>query len=213
MAAGGATPYTVPSQAGVPRMDLSAPTPTVQIAGPRAAAPKSSAETLLNEVGELSAPLPAGQAEGWKQELKQGKAIADRTALLHLWIGEWELAERDEPVKAGWHFRRAMQLAGVKQPVHGLAAYNAAMGLFYEGRYEKAMHAFERLASRKTALPGYDLRGAAMWRKHAGACFGYHDERRKAGITEPERLDALCGASSLALCLRALKSPSTRLPC
>lgn len=85
-----------------------------KLAGPgdprRKAKPEERKGTLLDEVGRLAGTLPDEQVAAWKNELKKTRLAPRRAALLHLWIGEWELAGHEEPKKADWHFRRAQQL-------------------------------------------------------------------------------------------------------
>jgi RHS repeat-associated protein len=129
---------------------------------------------------------------------------------LHLWLGEYELAARQEPGLAIWHLRQAQHRSGRPDAVFGLAAFDTATALHYEGAYAKAASAFRRLLNAKTALRGYDRRVAALWYRHAIACAGYHEQRAKLGVPEPERLDPLCGVAGLAVCLRSLGLPYDR---
>ena len=179
-----------------------------------------SPETLLDEVGRPAHSLPSAQAHAWRQELKAPGLTRKRAAELHLWLGEWELAQNQQPERARLHFRQvrawAHQVAG--QPgeqawakrLYGLAAYDSAVALYYEGAYQEATDAFQSLCRRKTEMPGYDLRTATLWWRHAGACAGYHAERFALGIPEPPRLDPLCGVAAVAASLRALALPFDR---
>jgi RHS repeat-associated protein len=169
--------------------------------------PMPAERTLLDEVGRLAHEVPQGQVEGWKRELKTGAAKGLRAGWLHLWLGEWELARSEEPLHASWHFRQAQRLVPPLERVYGLAVYDQAISLFYQGRYERASESFEHLLRDKAGLRGVDRRQAAFWLRHARACWGYHVERKKLGITEPERLDPLCAAAGLATCLQALGMP------
>jgi RHS repeat-associated protein len=182
--------------------------------------------TLLDEVGRLARRVTPAEVTGWKQELyrlehaprqsvraserkerRNGVHARARKAQLHLWLGEYALAHEEDPQQALWHFRQVQRLCGRKDPLHGLAAYDSVIVRFYQGAYGEAAEAFERLLQPKTALRGYDRRRCALWQRHASACYGYHQERARMGITEPPELDPLCGASSLAVCLRGLSLP------
>jgi RHS repeat-associated protein len=165
-------------------------------------------DTLLDEAGHLLRAVPAEEAAGWKRELKTSAASLQRRAWLHLRIGEWELGN-DEPQRAGWHFRRVRKITTESDPLHGLAAYAEAAALHTEGAYWEARDAFRKLLASQT-MTGFSRRRAALWLRHASACAGYHDERKAMGITTPDRLDPLCGAAGLAVCLRALGLPYDR---
>jgi len=182
--------------------------------------PAVPSESLLDEVGRPAHGLPYAQAMAWGREIKAPGLTSKRAAELHLWLGEWELAQNQQPERARRHFRQARiwahQVAG--QPaekawakrLYGLATYDSAVALYYEGAYQEATDAFQSLCWRKTAMPGYDLRTATLWWRHAGACAGYHAERSALGIPEPPRLDPLCGVAAVAASLRALALPFDR---
>ena len=89
----------------------------------------------------------------------------------------------------------------------GLAEYDTALALFYEGAYRDAGEAFRHLIAVHTPTSGYDPSRCALWLRRANACAGYHAERADLGIPEPPRLDPLCGAAALAACLRSLGLP------
>jgi RHS repeat-associated protein len=118
-------------------------------------------------------------------------------------LGEYKLAALEEPVQALWHFRTARTVSEVS----GLAEYDAAVALFYHGAYAQSAAAFRRLLAKARFENGVDRRRCALWLKHASACAGYHAERERLGITEPDHLDPLCAATSLAACLRSLRLP------
>ncbi len=182
--------------------------------------PAVPSESLLDEVGRSAHGLPYAQAMAWGREIKAPGLTSKRAAELHLWLGEWELAQNQQPERARRHFRQARiwahQAAG--QPaekewakrLYGLATYDSAVALYYEGAYQEATDAFQSLCQRKTAMPGYDLRTATLWWRHAGACAGYHADRSALGIPEPPRLDPLCGVAAVAASLRALALPFDR---
>jgi len=172
------------------------------------AAAHPASPTLLNTVGKLFQPVPVATAAAWKQELHFAHPAASRAALLHLWLGEWETAQNEQPQRASFHLRAAQHLAGPHSVVSGAAAFDAATTLFYEGAYSEAADAFARLLSPKTALPGYGRTDCALWLRHARACTGFHAERSDAGIPEPPRLDPNCAAAALAASLQGLGLPS-----
>lgn len=183
-----------------PRAGISALNPQTRV----------SSLTYLDEVGHLARPLTSAQVLAWKQELTARQLPAERRALLHLWLGEWQMARNAQPHTAAQHFRIAQHLTGSTDRMHGLAAYDACLALFYQGAYSEAKDAFQAMLQPKSASPGYDLRKCALWLRHASACAGYHDQRAKQGIPEPPRLDPQCGVAALAAGLRALSLPYDR---
>ena len=166
--------------------------------------------TLLDEVGHLAYPVAASQAGGWKAEIKKPSLAADRVALLHVRLGEWELAQNQHPRAALYHFQAAQKLVSVTNPLYGQAAYDSAIATYYEGAYQEASDAFKELLKPRTPFVGYDRRRCALWLRHATAGAGYHQDRANHGIPEPPRLDPFCGAAALAACLRSLALPSSR---
>ncbi len=163
--------------------------------------------SLLDEVGRLNQDVSTSQVAAWKQQLHSAHLPASQAAKLHLWLGEYRLAHDQEPEQALWHFQQVQKRSHRSSYLYGLAAYDTATTLFYEGAYQQAADAFHRLLTPKTRLRGYDRRTCALWFRHANACAGYHAERARLGIPEPPRLDPLCGAAALAACLRGLHRP------
>jgi len=166
--------------------------------------------TLLDEVGHLVRPITMAQVLTWKRELTNGQLPTERRALLHLWLGEWQLSYNAQPRTSAEHFRTTQHLTAKTDRLHGLAAYDTCLTFFYQGAYSQATDAFQALLRPKTIYPGYDLRKCALWLRHASACAGYHDQRAKQGIPEPPRLDPECGIAALAAGLRSLKLPYDR---
>src|SRR5439155_13393483 len=88
---------------------LAAGTGIAAIATPRAQAPQRTTirtappalaagpQTLLDGVGRLVRAVPLGQFDAWKRELKTAHPSKARAAWLHVWLGEYELAARQEP--------------------------------------------------------------------------------------------------------------------
>ena len=166
--------------------------------------------TLLDEVGQLSRPIPLSQVLAWRQELKAQHPISSRAAHLHLWLGEWQLAHNQQPGQAIQEFLSVQALTKKSDPLFGLARYDAATALYYEGAFQDATDAFHVLLTPQTALTGYDRRTCSMWLRHAEACAGYHEQHARQGIPEPVRLDPQCGAAALAASLRSLALPYDR---
>src|SRR5438105_6129479 len=75
-------------------------------------------QTLLNDVGRLVQAVPLGQFQAWKHELKTSHPSPTRSAWLHVWLGEYELAARQEPGLAIWHFRQAQRVARRSDPTY-----------------------------------------------------------------------------------------------
>ncbi len=162
-----------------------------------------SSLTLLDEVGHLEHPVLLPQVQAWNRALMAYPAPA-QAALLHLWLGEWQLASNEQPETAQRHFHEARARLPRADRLYGLASYDTAVALFKEGAYADSEDAFTRLLAPKTALPGYSRKKCALWLRHAAVCAGYHAERSAQGIPEPPRLDPLCGVAALAAGLRAL---------
>jgi RHS repeat-associated protein len=163
--------------------------------------------TLLDEVGQMAHPVPAARLAAWKHALHQSHLPARQKAKLRLWLGEVALAHDQNPEQALQQFQYVQRLSRRSSALCGLAAYDRAVALYYEGAYQQAVSAFQHLLAPKTALIGYDRRACALFYRHAGACAGYHVQRAALGIPEPARLDPLCGVAALAACLRSLGLP------
>ena len=164
--------------------------------------------SLLDEVGRLQQPVAPEEPSAWKRLLHQPKKLtAEKIARLHLWLGELALARDEQPRQALWHFAQAAKQTKPASGLHGLAAYDTAIALFYEGAYNEAATAFKRLLAAKPAARGFERRTATLFWRHARVCAGYHAERAALGIPEPAKLDPLCGASALALALKAHHKP------
>ncbi len=91
--------------------------------------------TLLDEVGQLAGSIPGGQVTAWKRQLHLANLPAAEAAKLHLWLGEYKLAQEEQPEQALWHFRQAQQLSKPSEVCYGLAAYDSAVALMYAGAY------------------------------------------------------------------------------
>ncbi len=149
------------------------------------------------------------EAAAWSRELA-AHPLPARAALLHLWLGEWQLAANEQPETALRHFHEARARLAHADRLYGLASYDTAVAFFKEGAYADSEDAFSRLLAPKTALPGYNRKKCALWLRHAAVCAGYHAERSAQDIPEPPRLDPLCGAAALAAGLRTLGRPSDK---
>ena len=165
--------------------------------------------THLSEVGIWQGTLSATAIGAWKQELASRPA-PERAAILHLWLGEWQMGHNGQPQTAIGHFRAAQHLTGIKDPLHGLATYATAIALFLMGAYEQDAKVFHGLSDFHNPLRGYSHRNGALWYRHAAACAGYHASHARLGIPEPPKLDPFCGAAALAASLRAMGQPSDR---
>ena len=162
--------------------------------------------TLLDDLGHLARPVTAAEALTWKTELKTTSPAQARAAQLHLWLGEWELAQNQQPERARWRFRVVQATTTKNDPLHGLAAYDAAIALSYAGAYQAAAGEFQALTASKDTPHSYSHIRCAFWLRHVTACVDYHQAHSDLGIPEPTRLDPLCGAAALAACRRALSA-------
>ncbi len=199
------TPYAAP-RVSAPALVPASAAPVLSNPAPT----RPVSVTLLDEVGRLARTVAPAEAAGWKRILHTQAPAPTRAAVLHLWLGEWELAANQQPRAARAQFAQAQRLTTAKEDVYGLAAYDTATALFYEGAYGDAQEAFHRLLVLQTCLPGYSRRTCARWYRHAAACAGNHADHEKLGIPEPPRLDPECGAAALAACLRGLAVPYDR---
>ena len=166
--------------------------------------PVQSSPTLLDEVGKLAHPVSPAQVKTWRQKSRVRTSSRHIATLASLYLGEWELAKNREPEKALHLFQQAQHLTNRTDSLYGLAAYDTAIALFYEGAYQRATETFQHLLTKEHLLSGFNRRNCALFARHASACAGYHSERAKLGIPEPRQLDPLCAASGLAISLRAL---------
>jgi YD repeat-containing protein len=171
-------------------------------------------QTLLDLSGKLRRPVPPELYHSWKKELNHSNKLSpSRAALLHLWVGEYELAVNEALTKAAWHFRTAQKLAPArkKDAFYGWASYNGAVTIFNQKKYREAAEAFDTLLrGHKTPLIGFDRRAASRWLKHTGFCAAQSEALVARGVPRPAKLNNECGAASLAACLRALKLPSEK---
>ena len=169
--------------------------------------------SLLNEEANLVRPVKETEAMNWLAEAASGKLSPSEAALRHVHFGEFRIGAQENPQSAARHFKTAMEQTEAGNPVHRLAEYDLGITLYQTGQYRQAYDVFNRLLKRKGQKlpPGFeraltfDRGNCALWSRHAAACAGYHQQRAKAGIVEPGRLDAKCGAAALAMWLRANK--------
>lgn len=166
--------------------------------------------TLLDEVGHVGRPIPIAEVQNWKYALKTRHLTPMQAARLHISLGEYLLGHDQHPSAAIWHFQTARHLVPSSNPIGGLAAYDKAMAIYWEGAYGQAADSFRYLSNPKTVQRGYSWQSALLWSRRAAACAGYHAEHEALGIPEPPSLDPLCAAASLAASLRALKQPYSR---
>lgn len=167
----------------------------------------SALPSLLDSVGHLAVPVPEFRAAMWEQQLRAGHPAPAQAARLHQHLGEWELAQNQQPAPALRHFKQVLALLPRTDPRYGLASFSCAVARFYQGAYPEAADDFRRLLRPSTGLTGYDRRACILWWRQARACAGYHEERSRMGIPEPPQLDPECGAAALAACLRAQHRP------
>jgi len=154
--------------------------------------------SLLDPVGRLSQDVRTQTVADWKTQLHSSHIRASKAARLYVWLGEWELANNQHPQLAIRYFRQAQKLSNSTQAIYGLATYDSAIAAYYEGAYAGASRAFHHILMVKPFLHGFDRRNCSLFLRHAEACAGYHDDRAKMGITEPTRLDPLCGVAGMS---------------
>jgi hypothetical protein len=161
--------------------------------------------TILSEVGHLIRWVSPVQLSAWKRELTAHQSSNQRLARLHIWLGEYALAQDEQPETAIWHFRQAEHSVGKTDPAYGMAVYDTALAVYYEGAYQASADDFHALL--KSRLIGYPRQTAALWYKEASECTQYHASHEKIGIPEPTRLDPLCAAAAIAARLQSMSLP------
>ncbi len=92
---------------------------------------------------------------------------------------------------------------GKAERINEVAKLDTVYALSINERYQETANTLKTMLNSGSKLRGFSHRDAALFLRHALACTGYHDERAKAGITEPGRADPLCGVAGLAVCLKA----------
>ncbi len=180
------------------------------VAAPQARIPQASSETLWDDTGHLMQPVAGVQVQAWAEELKTTRPNSHRAAELHLWLGEVAVARDKQPNLGMWHFRVAQHMASAQDPLHYLAAYDKAIGLFYAGAYQESEDALSHLLAVRHTADGFNRQHAALWLRHISGCVGYHAQHSALGIPEPPRLDPLCAAAALAARLRVMGLPSDK---
>ncbi len=158
--------------------------------------------TMLDEVGRIPSGMSPAHRRSWVDQIHTGVSGAAGRARLHVLIGEYDMAVRHEPAAAAERFAMASRIAPAASREYGLARYDLALATFYEGSYREATVRLNTLLDGD--LRGFDRRNAAMFARHASSCAAFHDERAAMGISEPVKLDPLCGVSAMSVCLRAL---------
>ena len=89
-----------------------------------------SSITLLDEAGRLARPVNPAEVVSWRQQIQSASHGTEGRALAHLHIGEWELAQNQQPETARWHFEQAQKLTALDSTVRGLCAYDLSVALF-----------------------------------------------------------------------------------
>ncbi len=159
--------------------------------------------SLLDIGGRLREPLSRKTVRVWQAEANAQTTSPLRRAQRWVWLGEWELAEKQEPKKALALFEKARCLSRPPEVVYGVARFDTALTLLQSGHYAAAKTEFGQLLERNSKVRGFDVRTCALWYRHASACAGYHEVNRKLGIPEIGGLDPLCGPAALATCLQS----------
>jgi len=158
-------------------------------------------ETLLDEVGAITPGIAAFNPNS-SLRILAGHPTGLQKSQAAIRVGEYELAVRQAPETAIERFKQALSGAPKGTTEHGLARYDMALAYFYSGRYRESQDTIKSILN--STEVGYNRRDAAMFLRHATVCAGYHEARSAVGITEPARLDPLCGAAAMATALRHL---------
>ncbi len=153
--------------------------------------------SLLDEVGRPAVAITRTQFAVLKAAANTRRATP--LALLH--YGEALFGAEEHPEAALPYFKRAFAGAAGTSPVRGLAAWDGALARYRFGAYEASAEAFARL--QHSGFAGLSHRSVSLMERYAAACAGYHTEHSDHGIPEPPKLDPFCGASALAVWLKA----------
>ena len=153
--------------------------------------------SLLDEVGRPAISITRTQFAVLKAAANTRRATP--LALLH--YGEALFGAEEHPEAALPYFKRAFAGAAGTSPVRGIAAWDGALARYRFGAYEASAEAFARL--QHSGFPGLSHRSVSLMERYAAACAGYHTEHSDHGIPEPPKLDPFCGASALAVWLKA----------
>ena len=175
-----------------------------QVAQHQTVPPLPTFGTLLDNGGNLGRPISQTMVRQWLHTLHDNHSTRTQAAQAQVWLGEYLLAHDEQPEQARQHFRQAQRFLPIAHPLCGLAAYDSALALYYEGAYGAAKDAFLALLTQKPVLHGFDRRTCVLWSRMAISCWGYHEQRSAMGIPEPPKLDPICGAAGLAACIREL---------
>ncbi|HRF60238.1 MAG TPA: hypothetical protein PLH94_10040, partial [Fimbriimonadaceae bacterium] len=125
---------------------------------------------------------------------------------MRLKLAEYTLAGLQEPDQAAQRFTDLAHSLPVTHAYNGLARVGLGYAQFRAGRYRESEATLTDLLRSKAR--GYDRRRAAFMLAHAKKCRKYHDERARAGITEPGFIDPLSGAAGVAYAARAAGQPA-----
>ena len=187
----------VPVMKGVPVMDLSKQ-------GVLRHAAAHAHISRLDDQAKLAKPVRPADIAAWHQAAERpGKSSAKADGLI--WLGEYSLAGRQEPVEATAYFDRALAAAPKSSPEHGVAAFDHALASLFRGAYAQAAGELGHILRAKPA--GIDPKHVALVLADGRACAGYHQQHSLLGITEPKEVDPLCAVASLAVCLREVGLP------
>ena len=180
---------------GVPLFDLTK-------GGAPAKRASFAALTKLDEIAHWKADAESTDPAAWH---KEAAAIATSITVKaddDIWLGEYALAKQENPKGAEKLFDKAMEVAPRSSQEHYVAAYDHALSSFFQGEYAQTFGEIGHIM--KSRPVGLDRKDIVWLYIHSRACAGYHAQRSAMGITEPTKVDPLCAAASLAVCLREL---------
>ena len=186
---------------GLKRMVAENGVPIEHIRKDRPSRPGTGA-TLLDSVGRFTRNIGASEVAAWLAELKSPELRKSRSEQLRIWLAEYTLRGELEPQKALEEIEEILRTMPAASPLRGVATVDLGIAEFATGRYRRAADTLSGVLTSK--LTGFDRKAIAALAKHAISCATYHEDRARAGITEPTHLDPLCGASGLAIALRFL---------
>lgn len=160
--------------------------------------------TLLDTSGRMIEQASVADYEKWIGKAKANGHSKER-ALAYIYAAEYEISQYHRPDMALENLEWAIKLLPPRSLNRGLAKYDLSLAYFFMGRYREAANNLKSLLMSKEI--GVDRRLTSMFLSHSEACASYHELRAKAGITEPGRIDPICGGAALAVSFRALGKP------
>ena len=98
---------------------------------------KWTVQTLLDDRGQMAAHVAYGDYAGWKEQAHRLSSSDARFAPLHVSLGEYEMAQNENPSLGLWHFAVAKRTAQTRDTL-ALAEWDTGMTCVRRGAFRKA---------------------------------------------------------------------------